>query len=93
MREGEDAERTLQVHRRGRPSPGREPLNRVVSYARPMAKQEKNTGFQQSAGLIRYFDAEEETAIKIDARLVFIFALIMCVLILFVEQYPSTRLT
>lgn len=35
-----------------------------------MAKDKKNTGFQQSAGLIRYFDAEEETAIHIDPRIV-----------------------
>ncbi len=35
-----------------------------------MAKQNKNAGFQQSAGLIRYFDAEEETAIHIDPRVV-----------------------
>lgn len=34
-----------------------------------MAKQ-KNAGFQQAAGLIRYFDAEEETAIHIDPRIV-----------------------
>lgn len=36
-----------------------------------MAK-EKNAGFQQSAGLIRYFDAEEETAIHIDPRIVMV---------------------
>ncbi len=35
-----------------------------------MARKEKNAGFQQSAGLIRYFDAEEETAIHIDPRFV-----------------------
>jgi len=35
-----------------------------------MAKQNKNAGFQQAAGLIRYFDAEEETSIKIDPRVV-----------------------
>jgi preprotein translocase subunit Sec61beta len=35
-----------------------------------MAKQSKNAGFQQAAGLIRYFDAEEETAIHIDPRVV-----------------------
>ena len=34
-----------------------------------MAK-EKDTGFQQAAGLIRYFDAEEETNIKFDPRVV-----------------------
>lgn len=34
-----------------------------------MAK-EKNAGFQQAAGLIRYFDAEEETAIHINPKFV-----------------------
>ena len=38
-----------------------------------MAKQ-KNTGFQQAAGLIRYFDAEEETAIHINPKLVVVAA-------------------
>lgn len=37
-----------------------------------MAKDKKNPGFQQAAGLIRYFDAEEETAIHIDPRIVLI---------------------
>ena len=37
-----------------------------------MAKQQKNAGFQQAAGLIRYFDAEEETAIHVDPRIVLI---------------------
>lgn len=32
--------------------------------------QEEGGGFQQSAGLIRYFEAEEETAIHIDPRIV-----------------------
>jgi len=30
-----------------------------------MAKQKKGEGFHSSAGLIRYFDAEEKTALKI----------------------------
>lgn len=38
-----------------------------------MAKQ-KNAGFQQAAGLIRYFDAEEDTAIHIDPRIVLVLA-------------------
>ena len=33
-------------------------------------KTKKGEGFHSAAGLIRYFDAEEETAIKIDPRLV-----------------------
>ena len=30
-----------------------------------MAKQKKGEGFHSSAGLIRYFDAEEKTSLKI----------------------------
>ena len=30
-----------------------------------MAKQKKGDGFHSGAGLIRYFDAEEKTALKI----------------------------
>ena len=30
-----------------------------------MAKQKKGEGFHSAAGLIRYFDAEEKTALKI----------------------------
>ena len=30
-----------------------------------MAKEKKGSGFQSAAGLIRYFDAEDETALKI----------------------------
>lgn len=33
-------------------------------------KQQEGGGFQQSAGLIRYFEAEEESAIQIDPRIV-----------------------
>ena len=35
-----------------------------------MAKEKKGAGFHSAAGLIRYFDAEEKTALKIDPRLV-----------------------
>ena len=35
-----------------------------------MAKEKKGEGFHSAAGLIRYFDAEEKTALKIDPRLV-----------------------
>lgn len=41
-----------------------------------MAKQEKGEGFHSAAGLIRYFDAEEKTALKIDPRLV----IAMCII-------------
>lgn len=35
-----------------------------------MAKDDQGAGIQQAAGLIRYFDAEEETSIHIDPRIV-----------------------
>ena len=35
-----------------------------------MAKQKKGEGFHSAAGLIRYFDAEEKTSLKIDPKLV-----------------------
>lgn len=46
-----------------------------------MAKK-NNTGFQQAAGLIRYFDAEEETAIHIDPRIVMVAAFGVAVIVL-----------
>ncbi|HLE97139.1 MAG TPA: preprotein translocase subunit Sec61beta [Candidatus Thermoplasmatota archaeon] len=54
-----------------------------------MAKKTKGAGFQQAAGLIRYFDAEEETALHIDPRLVMISSfLIGLVVILMYWFYP-----
>lgn len=50
-----------------------------------MAKKEKNTGFQQAAGLIRYFDAEEETAIHIDPRVVVAVSFGVAILVLAVQ--------
>lgn len=35
-----------------------------------MAKEKKGEGFHSAAGLIRYFDAEEKTSLKIDPKLV-----------------------
>ena len=50
-----------------------------------MAKQQKNAGFQQAAGLIRYFDAEEETAIHIDPRIVLVVAFGMAIAVIAVS--------
>ncbi len=36
----------------------------------PPKKGKKGEGFHSAAGLIRYFDAEEETAFKIDPKVV-----------------------
>ena len=51
-----------------------------------MAKK-KDTGFQQAAGLIRYFDAEEETAIHIDPRLVLVAAFGTSIVILAIALF------
>ena len=55
-------------------------------------KPEKGQGFQQAAGLIRYFDAEEETALKINPYLVLGFAFALAIVILLLEQLPQTKL-
>jgi preprotein translocase subunit Sec61beta len=36
----------------------------------PPKKNKKSEGFHSAAGLIRYFDSEEESALKIDPRLI-----------------------
>ncbi len=48
----------------------------------PPKKGKKGEGFHSAAGLIRYFDAEEETSIKIDPRAVLV---VMGVLIVGLE--------
>jgi len=45
------------------------------------SKSKKGEGFHSAAGLIRYFDAEDETAMKIDPRMVVAFCLISVVLV------------
>lgn len=42
-----------------------------------MAKDKKQEGFHSAAGLIRYFDAEEKTAFKIDPKVVILLALLL----------------
>jgi preprotein translocase subunit Sec61beta len=37
----------------------------------------KNTGFQSAAGLIRYFDSEDEKAIKINPLFVLVMAVVV----------------
>ncbi len=41
-----------------------------------MAKQQKGAGFQASAGLIRYFDAEEKSAFRIHPNFVIALAIL-----------------
>ncbi len=53
-------------------------------------KSKKGEGFHSAAGLIRYFDAEDETALKIDPRAVVAMAIASVVLIeVFKLIYPA----
>ncbi len=42
----------------------------------PPKKGKKSEGFHSAAGLIRYFDAEDETAIKIDPKAI----IVLCIM-------------
>jgi preprotein translocase subunit Sec61beta len=54
-----------------------------------MAKQKKGEGFHSAAGLIRYFDAEEKTALKINPKLVIVMCIATIVVITVVKfLYP-----
>lgn len=55
-----------------------------------MAKK-KDTGFQQAAGLIRYFDAEEETAIHIDPRVVLVVSFGVAIVVLAISVFFPLR--
>lgn len=52
-----------------------------------MAKQEKGGGFQASAGLIRYFDAEEKSAFRINPWFVISLAIFTGVAITLLKYY------
>lgn len=45
-------------------------MNNIKNKLIVMAKQKKGEGFHSSAGLIRYFDAEEKSALRIPPWLV-----------------------
>jgi preprotein translocase subunit Sec61beta len=47
----------------------------------PKDKSKKGEGFHSAAGLIRYFDAEDETAIKVDPRAVIAMCVILVVIV------------
>jgi preprotein translocase subunit Sec61beta len=54
-------------------------MDRFPQEAWTMAKEKKGEGFQSAAGLIRYFDAEEKTAFKIDPKIVIFLAILLAV--------------
>jgi len=55
----------------------------------PPKKGKKGEGFHSAAGLIRYFDAEEETAFKIDPKAV-IGMIIASIVIIEMAKYLFT---
>lgn len=72
-----------------RPTLGRNVHGGEAPSPARMVKKQKGAGFQQAAGLIRYFDAEEETALHIDPRLVMVSAFLIGVVVLVVNAlYP-----
>ena len=53
-------------------------------------KSKKGEGFHSAAGLIRYFDAEDETAMKIDPRMVIGISIVSIVVVEALKlMYPS----
>ncbi len=56
-----------------------------------MAQQKKGEGFHSAAGLIRYFDAEEKTAMKINPKLVIAMCIATIVVVVSVSMaWPLT---
>ena len=51
-----------------------------------MAKDKKGEGFHSAAGLIRYFDAEEKTAMKINPKLVIAMCIATIVVIIAIQM-------
>jgi preprotein translocase subunit Sec61beta len=47
----------------------------------PPKKGKKSEGFHSAAGLIRYFDSEEESALKLDPRLIIGFCLATVIIV------------
>lgn len=52
-----------------------------------MAQKQKGPGIQSAAGLIRYFDAEEDTAVKIRPSFVLILCGVVGVAVLLMHHY------
>lgn len=50
-----------------------------------MAKEKKGEGFHSAAGLIRYFDAEEKTAFKVDPKIVIVLSILIAVAVTFAK--------
>lgn len=50
-----------------------------------MAKRDDTAGFQQAAGLVRYFEAEEESAIHLDPRMLLAFCGVLAVVLIVIN--------
>ncbi|MEE9224036.1 MAG: preprotein translocase subunit Sec61beta [Thermoplasmata archaeon] len=50
-----------------------------------MPKESKKEGFHSAAGLIRYFDLEDEKALKVNPRLVVIFGILLIAIVAYAE--------
>ncbi len=57
----------------------------------PPKKSKKGEGFHSAAGLIRYFDAEEETALKIDPRVVLVAGIASVIVLEFLKAVIPLR--
>ncbi len=55
-----------------------------------MSKQKKGEGFHSSAGLIRYFDAEEKTSLKIPPW--FVMALCVATIVIITVVHITVKL-
>lgn len=53
-------------------------------------KEKKGEGFHSAAGLIRYFDSEDETAIKVDPEMVLGFCIAMIVAVMLARYFWPT---
>ncbi len=55
----------------------------------PPKKGKKTEGFHSAAGLIRYFDSEEESALKIDPRLILALCIATVVVVELINVFTS----
>ena len=56
----------------------------------PPKKSKKSEGFHSAAGLIRYFDSEEESALKIDPKLILAICIATVVIVELISVLTST---
>jgi preprotein translocase subunit Sec61beta len=52
-----------------------------------MAQKNKGPGIQSAAGLIRYFDAEEESAVKIPPVAVLVFGIVVGIAVILLRIF------